>query len=413
MNKNQNGLIYLLRTSINGEKVDQNKISTLNLKEIFKLAKDQQIYPLIFPVIKDLVFESQEENAIISEFKRVSIFSSVIQKQNINRIVSVLDKFKQKNIDIIVLKGLVMRSYYQLEELRTMSDYDLLMHINDLEKAKEMLIDMGYVEDHRDSKHILFKHNKYLSIEIHWKLTDPNHFKGGDYLEQNVWKNTETVNLNGIEARALSLENQLLHLCLHLVVHFIYSGFGLRQLADIFILINKRGNEIDWTSFNERIKECKIQRFVVVIFEICRRLLGMDVPDILKDKSLEQDSNIDMLIYSILFGGVHEGIFGKTLSSGPLDEKLLGHHEGLQPSNNTWNNIKYFMKDIFPETKRIKNKYHYAEKFPVLVPIAWTQRLVEGVFRKDISFSNKKELLSSRSEISRNRSEILEWLELE
>lgn len=87
--------------------------------------------------------------------------------------------------------------------------------------------------------------------------------------------------------KAPSVENQMLHLCLHLVVHFIYSGFGLRQLTDIFVLIKNRGIEIDWNSFNEKIEECKIQRFVIVLFEICRRLLDMKVPDSITNISLD------------------------------------------------------------------------------------------------------------------------------
>ena len=413
MNKDQNGLVYLLRTAINREKVYENKIFELNWKEIFELAKEQQVYSLIYPIIKDLVLEAKEDNDIIMEWKKTAILSSVFQKQNINRISCILNKLKQGGMDVIALKGLVMREYYPLKELRTMSDYDILMHIEDLEKAKEILLSMGYIEDHRDLKHILFKHNKYLSIEIHWLLTDPNHFKDGSYLEENIWRNVESVNLSGAEVFIPSLENQLLHLCLHLVVHFIHSGFGLRQLTDIFILVETKGQEIDWNSFNEKIKKCKIHQFVIVIFEICRKLFGMNVPDILCNKSLDNDNNIDVLIYSILFGGAHEGVFGKVLSQGPLDEKLMGHHDNLQDSNHFWNNLKSFITIIFPETKRLKDKYHYADKFPILIPIAWTQRLLEGIFRKDFSFSKKKLLLSSKSEILRNRSELFKWLELE
>ena len=410
MNKNQEGLIYLLWIALHAEKVQQDKITEIELKELFELAKEQQVYPLIFPLIKDLPVESEEDKAVINEWKRVTILSSVMQKQNINRISTVLNRLKQAGMQVLALKGLVMRSYYQINEMRIMSDYDILMHIEDLDRCREILLGMGYTEDHRDSKHIVFKHTDYLTIEVHWLLTDPNHFKDGKYLEDNIWNDTKSINLFGADVLIPSIENQMLHLCLHLVVHFIFSGFGIRQIVDIFVLVEQKGMEMDWDSFNEKLKECNIQRFAKVIFEICRRLLSMKVPDILADNTLANDKNIDILIYSILFDGAHEGVFGKTLSFGPIDEKLLGHHEKLRKSNDTLGNLKYSMTIIFPKVKVLKENYNYAKKFPLLIPIAWFHRIVDGIFRKDFSFSQKKNLISSKSEILRSRAEIFDWL---
>lgn len=412
MNNDQQGLLYLLRATLHKEELKQNKIVGLDWKQVFELAKEQQIYTLLFPIVKDIATNSNEDNDIINDWKKVTILSSILQKQNITRIVYILNKLKQAEVEVIALKGLVLREYYPLNELRIMSDYDLLMHTKDLDKTKEILIKMGYIEDHRDSKHIVFRHDNYLPIEIHWLLTDPNHFKDGKYLEENIWKNTERVNLFGAEVLIPSVENQMLHLFLHLVVHYIYSGFGIRQLVDIYMLIEQKGNEIDWTSFDQKLKECNIQRFAVIIFEICRRLLGMKVPEIFTDKKLESDNNIDLVIYSIFFGGAHEGVFGKSLSFGPIDEKLLGHHDNLQKTNNFFGNFKYFITIIFPKTKVLKNNYPYANRLPILIPIAWVHRIFEGIFRKDFSIKEKKNLISSKSEILRNRDELLNWLEI-
>lgn len=413
MNMNQQGLIYLLSVAIHGEKIQKHKISGFNWKEIFKLAKEQQICQVLYPVIKELEFESKDDNDVISEWKKLTILSSIVQKENINRITFVLSELRNAGKEAIALKGLIMRNYYPLQELRTMSDYDILMHTEDLEETEKILLSLGYLEDHRDSKHIVFIHSHYMPIEIHWLLTDPSHFKYGQYLERNIWKNAESIDTYGTNVLAPSLENQMLHLFLHLVVHFIYSGFGLKQLIDIFVLVDKEGNNIDWNKVYKNVKECKLENFVIIIFEICRRLLDMKVPDIFYSKSLDKNLNIDLLIYNIFYGGTFGGAFGKIFDFMPLDENIIMQHKDIPKSSHIWNNGKYIMRMIFPETQSLKDKYYYAKKNSILVPIAWMQRIIDVMLRKDYNFREKKLFMSSKSQLLRSRSEVLKWLELD
>ena len=49
--------------------------------------------------------------------------------------------FQEKNIDFIVLKGIYLRYLYPNPDLRTMSDIDILVHKEDLDKISEILLD--------------------------------------------------------------------------------------------------------------------------------------------------------------------------------------------------------------------------------------------------------------------------------
>lgn len=150
MNKDKNGLVYLLRAAINEADIEKDKLYNLNWKEVFKLAKDQQVYPIIYPIIRDLVLDTKENNDILIEWGKTSILSSVIQKQNINRIAIIINRLNKEGLELIVLKGLIIRDHYKLAEFRTISDYDILMKEEDLEKAHKVLLSMGYIEEHRD-----------------------------------------------------------------------------------------------------------------------------------------------------------------------------------------------------------------------------------------------------------------------
>jgi hypothetical protein len=412
MNSDQETLVYLLSASIHGEKIDNDHIDNTNWRIIFETAKEQDIYTLLYPVIKNLHDSIKPENQIMDEWKKGTILASLIQIQNINKMNSVLSAFNQAKIPVIALKGLVLREFYPIKELRTMSDCDVLINIEDLDKTEKILLNMGYLKEHRDLKHSVFLHKQYLPIEIHWLLIDTNYFKSADYLEKDIWRNTKTINVCGTTVSVPSIENQILYLCLHMAVHFACSGFGLRQLSDFVLLVEVKKDKINWNSFYKKIKKCKIESFVIAIFEVCRRLFGMIVPDILYNKELENSQYINMIICNVFSRGVYGGIFGKV-NLCLVDENLLSYYKNNDQSNSFMGTLKYILEFFFPKPYRLTERYNYAIKYPIFIPIAWLHRMIYGIIRKDFNINQKKGLLLlSQSNFWRNRVDLFKWLDL-
>lgn len=47
------------------------------------------------------------------------------------------------------------------------------------------------------------------------------------------------------------------------------SGFGIRQLADLVLLVKKKGNEINWNNFAEKAEKRGLTQFSKGIFNVC------------------------------------------------------------------------------------------------------------------------------------------------
>ena len=45
----------------------------------------------------------------------------------------------------------------------------------------------------------------------------------------------------------MTLTDHLLYLILHALKHFLYSGFGIRQVCDIALFSERYRDEIDWS----------------------------------------------------------------------------------------------------------------------------------------------------------------------
>jgi hypothetical protein len=93
--------------------------------------------------------------------------------------------FVNAGIETMVIKGASIKAYYELEELRPMADFDLLIHHKDLPKALEIVKYLDYLPDkelvmlwERDTSllfdfnhsiHCTHKKNK-TEFDLHWQI---------------------------------------------------------------------------------------------------------------------------------------------------------------------------------------------------------------------------------------------------
>lgn len=65
--------------------------------------------------------------------------------------------------------------------------------------------------------------------------------------------------------------------------HFLHSGFGIRQVCDIFMLSCANAGTIDWEILRKRCGKVHAIPFVTAIYQIgCRYLLSETQADILR-----------------------------------------------------------------------------------------------------------------------------------
>lgn len=86
-----------------------------------------------------------------------------------------------------MLKGLVIRDLYPRPESRNMCDADILVHKNDLDRVRELLISIGYTETGSTDIHLNF-FRETTHIEVHWIITKEHYFHEIPKLEEEIWK---------------------------------------------------------------------------------------------------------------------------------------------------------------------------------------------------------------------------------
>ncbi|WP_434798713.1 nucleotidyltransferase domain-containing protein [Terrisporobacter vanillatitrophus] len=401
----QKQIIKYIKTTINGKKMNIDKKQEIDWQRIINLSREHKVEALVYSAIPSEIKNSIPED-LLNFWKKEVFISGVTQQQHIKEVEKILHNFNEENIEVLVLKGLVIRDLYPSPTIRTMSDADIVVKEEDLEKSIELILNRGYVEIEQSPSHFVYSKGGCLPIELHWNLADEHFFKQITKFEEDMWHNVEEVNIGSAVAKTMSLEDLAIFQCIHMAKHMVYRGFGIRHLIDFTLLVNKRGNEIKWIRFMDRCKKYGIYKFVLKVMLACNTLFEMPVPSDVEDVVKEDKSYLNQFIEDIFKSGVHgKQDFVSSVAS------EFAYTSDKKDGENT-SSLKRYARFLFPRVENMSDIYNYAKNYKILTPIAWTHHLARGVFNKDYSMKDKIKFTTSTVGISQKRNDLINWLEL-
>ena len=409
MNDIQKQFLNILSAGIRGNTVN-NIDENANLFEVFDLARKHKVEGIIYTTLyRSNLLRSLDDNTV-NQLKMNTFKTAIMQSNNIKNLSKVFKEVQKKNISIIVLKGLVVRNFFKQPDLRTMCDADILVHKGDVQRITESLSQLGYrvLENHEASHHMALVHKDYPMIEVHWNLFKRDGFsKELEKYEKLLWDDTIPVKVGETEVLSLGYEDLALHLCMHMAAHIAATGFGVRQLCDLVLLVEYKGNEIDWNKFMDKSRLYGFETFNLIMFKVCNELFNMEIPKEIDTKKIDNRKYLDALIDEIFEAGVH----GKKEMANQFSTQVAFNFQG-KDSNATLGAIKRYIKFIFPPVDSMSDKYKYAKKFKILLPIAWIHHLFCGIFTKEYSFNDKFKFITKGASVAINRNKLLDWMKL-
>lgn len=403
MNLIQEQIIDLLNASIHNTvpKLDYSK--NIEWDNLINEANAHSITGLLYPALKNIK-DNNISKEVIDKLKRYTFNAAIGQSNHIKRTADILSLFNENNIPVIVLKGLVVREYYPKPDLRTMCDSDVIIHKNDLEKVRKLLLEKGFVEEEDAGHHIAFLNNSF-NLEVHWTLANESFRKGQECFQEKIWDDAMKIKVGGVDTLSLSLEDLALHLCAHMASHMAISGFGVRQLADLVLLVEHKGNEIDWDEFKDKAKKSGLTQFSTGMFKVCNYLFDMEIPKQLNIKNSRNDEEIIKLVVNDIFTG---GVYGQRDLSFSFRAQV-GYDID---DDSTFSMLKRYIQVILPPISKLSDRYAYAKKYKILLPAAWIHHIYVGITTKKYDSESKKKFLTSTISNAKSRNKVVRWLEL-
>lgn len=401
MKKTNLEFLSLLKSSLKNEKYDGEKIDFEDLVYIYKMSEIHHVVPMIYNAAYNEDFFKECDANFQAMFKSSAFRYIFSQIQRTNHFLEVYKKLSEKNIKILVFKGIIFRNMYNNPDDRISSDEDILIKKEDYEKVKEFFLSEGFEFIDKGEECAYFSKSTGLCIEVSTSLFSHESKAYGhlNKLFEDVFEKSIKINIDKIDILTLSHEQHLIYIVFHNMKHFLTGGFGIRQVADFSKYIETYGEYINWEKFWSDLKDLNYDTFALNLIEISLKYLGFNddkitYPDNITSFDELKNSqkyyiNSESLINDILDAGV----FGaSTIDRKHTALMTLDAVEDKKKSNR--------LKAVFPNVNYLKDNYTYLQKYPILLPVAWGQRILSYLKKnKTSSYINTMELGKQRIEL--------------
>ena len=401
MEKTNFEFLSLLKSSLKNEKYDGEKIDFEDLLYIYKMSEIHHVVPMIYNAAYNEDFSKECDANFQAMFKSSAFRYIFSQIQRTNHFLEVYKKLSEKNIKILVFKGIIFRNMYNNPDDRISSDEDILIKKEDYEKVKEFFLSEGFEFIDKGEECAYFSKSTGLCIEVSTSLFSHESKAYGhlNKLFEDVFEKSIKINIDKIDILTLSHEQHLIYIVFHNMKHFLTGGFGIRQVADFSKYIETYGEYINWEKFWSDLKDLNYDTFALNLIEISLKYLGFNddkitYPDNITSFDELKNSqkyyiNSESLINDILDAGV----FGaSTMDRKHTALMTLDAVEDKKKSNR--------LKAVFPNVNYLKDNYTYLQKYPILLPVAWGQRILSYLKKnKTSSYINTMELGKQRIEL--------------
>lgn len=257
------------------------EIPSLNSEEwerVYELADRHEVSVLLRNILSsDKLPEKQRQTV---QLKTARTVHKGIRLQALNsRLTALLEK---EGITAITLKGYAAARFYPVPEFRKTTDIDLfLFSFEDAKKAGRILCENGFkfsAEWHANH-HLVLISGKNETVELHtaWadEFKDKHLNRRLDEVQKESRGHCMPIDCDGARLYVYETAYQGFYLLIHMLQHFVGSGFGLRNLCDWVVLWESCDDENARKDFLKMACDSGTAEFARAVTSVCAEYLGL------------------------------------------------------------------------------------------------------------------------------------------
>lgn len=376
-------LIRVLSSFLNNKPLNE-PVSDWN--GLISLAKRQSVYGMLYPPIEKSDFLPEREICANLESAYFLTIQNMMNYEFVkNKIVSAFDK---SGITAVFFKGIVVKDCYPVPELRTMGDIDFFVRLDERERSDKVLMSLGAIKESGVEPIYTYWLNGIL-LEVHTAFSDKMYNKDkASAVYKDIWNNIEK---HSEYTHIPSPQFHLMLLIIHTFRHFTNVGCGIRLFMDIGVFFEHYKDKIDVDKLKRDLEECEIDTFSKLAFYLNHRWFGYeDIYESEYDEQIYKDVT-DYIMACGTFGFDFGTTGGKTVRVRLTDKKGIGRF---------FTKVTLFLQRTFPTYTKMKQKYVFVKKCPILLPVGYIVNIFSQLkrrgkhvtkFTKDVFVSNKED----------------------
>ncbi len=271
-----------------GEQISRFARGVRDWDSLLRTANEHHVLPLLYTRLGSRLSQSgaavtpEVEDRLQFAYQRNAFHSLA----NAAELIAVLKAFDRRGIPAMPFKGLVLAaSIYGDVTARHAGDLDILIHLQDRERATAVLLELGYElqtptrpdgapTDPDCYEYHFERPGDGMVTELRWRFdlarSKFRHDLGMDW----VWPHRRTTMLAGAEVPDMEPEILLLMLCMHGSKH---RWSKLLWICDVARLLASHPG-LDWRKVNQEAKRTGLWRSVALGVLLANRVAGAEVP---------------------------------------------------------------------------------------------------------------------------------------
>lgn len=353
-------MMALLREAVDGTfvaNIDESLLDDNTLCELFELAQSQDLAHIVAYSLEKR--GALPKNEVGDRFSRLMMLAAYRYEGQAYEMSRVSSTYERQGIDHALLKGAVICHKYPEPWMRTMSDIDVLVKEDELERAVSVLCrELGYTERERGAHDVSLFSSGGVHIELHFCLMDEQSIGVlGDESAKLMRQAWQTASLCENSAHSYELSDEVFytyHLA-HMAKHVLGGGCGVKPFLDALVLSSSQAPLV----VGDRIKA-----FEMGVLRLCDVWFGDGAHD---------DNTIALENY-VLSGGV----YGNEEQRAAAGQSAKG------------GKLAYVLGRIFLPYDELKYRYPVLKKHKWLTPIFEVVRWISIPFKKGISETGRE-----------------------
>lgn len=267
----------LLRASIGGQTGLSRPFSSQEWEGVYQVCRQQGVTAVTFNFVKSLPKEEAPHRALTLEWfsAATGIERTLLQMQMVAE--DFAKRMKEKQIPVVVLKGIAFAQYYPNPLHRECGDLDCFL-MGKKAEGDQCALEMGGRLEESGYKHSHLSY-KGLTIENHRFFTDlkntPRSFLTERHLKELMQE--DCTSLGNTSLLSPSLNFNALFLLKHAQGHFIDEGIRMRHVLDWALFLRKKQEEVDWSKVLPMLEVTHTAQFAGVMTAIAVRYLRIEV----------------------------------------------------------------------------------------------------------------------------------------
>lgn len=361
--------------------------------DFFALCQSQRLLPVVYSGIRVLPSFLALEEREREFWRRQAIGLSLTQYRKTLELLRLLAVLEENGERYLLVKGLSCRVTYPEPDARCSGDEDLVSLPEEEAVVRERFSRLGYTLLSDDGKgESVWEGKEGLRVELHCAEAFPlgerfsqiNRYFSQSFSHRFLCRDGEDVFFT------FPPTGQALYLICHAFQHFVHSGVGVRQLADLCLYAGAWEGQICWEEVFFFLGTAKADVFAAGMLKGAEEFLGFIPKGSLKRILAQYQVSGKGLIEDMLEGGV----YGQN--SLPRRQSA-----GITLNAAKYQRKNFLISSLFPPASQLEKRYPFLKKHPLLLPAAWIRRWSEYLVDSGRSPSKSVEIGKKRLELLR------------